>query len=336
MKIQLKRSNQLDGGNAKAPTAAQMEYGELAVNYVDSDPAIFLKDSNDAIVRIAGAGSSGVGDGSLTITTAGEGASATGTFTANQTGNSTLVLPTIRYQDISGTPTIPTVNDGALTIQTAGEGASSTGTFTANQSGASTLTLPAIRYQDISGTPTIPAAAGNGALTIQTHGENASATGTFTANQTAGSTITLPQIRYQDISGTPAAVTPGDGALTIQTAGEGASATGTFTANQSGGSTLTLPTIRYQDISGALTATDYVAVAGDNMTGALTIGPEGGTAVTTLDDDGSAEFAGQKLKIDDRGTITRPGSGGDYCSFGAFNNSGTTIWISWWQTCTKN
>ena len=42
MKIQLKRSNQLDGGSAKEPTAAQMEYGELAVNYSTSkDPAIF-------------------------------------------------------------------------------------------------------------------------------------------------------------------------------------------------------------------------------------------------------------------------------------------------------
>ena len=37
---------------------------------------------------------------------------------------------------------------------------------------------------------------------------------------------------------------------------------------------------------------DYVAKAGDNMTGALTIGPEGGPAVTTLAADGSGEFAG--------------------------------------------
>ena len=33
MKIQLKRSNQRDGGVAKKPSADQMEYGELAVNY---------------------------------------------------------------------------------------------------------------------------------------------------------------------------------------------------------------------------------------------------------------------------------------------------------------
>ena len=56
MKIQLKRSNVLDSGAAKQPTAAQMEFGELAVNYNESDPAIFLKDSNNNIIRIAGDG----------------------------------------------------------------------------------------------------------------------------------------------------------------------------------------------------------------------------------------------------------------------------------------
>ena len=52
MKIQLKRSNVLEGSVAKAPTPAQMEYGELAVNYNVGDPVIFLKDSDNNIVRI--------------------------------------------------------------------------------------------------------------------------------------------------------------------------------------------------------------------------------------------------------------------------------------------
>ncbi len=52
MKIQLKRSNVLDGGVAKRPTAEQMEYGELAVNYNANDPVIFLKDSNNQIIEI--------------------------------------------------------------------------------------------------------------------------------------------------------------------------------------------------------------------------------------------------------------------------------------------
>ena len=63
MKIQLKRSNVLDGGQAKEPTAAQMEYGELAVNYSETDPVLFLKDSSDNIIRIAGAGAPGGGGG---------------------------------------------------------------------------------------------------------------------------------------------------------------------------------------------------------------------------------------------------------------------------------
>ena len=47
----------------------------------------------------------------------------------------------------------------------------------------------------------------------------------------------------------------------------------------------------------------YVAVSGDNMTGALTIGPDGGPAVTTLTADGSAEFAGVFKQVDtDNGT----------------------------------
>jgi len=58
MKIQLKRSNQLqdygDGNEAKRPTAAQMEFGELAVNYNSADPAIFMEDSDGNIIRIAG------------------------------------------------------------------------------------------------------------------------------------------------------------------------------------------------------------------------------------------------------------------------------------------
>ena len=53
MKIQLKRSNVLDGGAAKAPTAGQMEYGEMAVNYNTTDPALFIKDSGNNIVRIS-------------------------------------------------------------------------------------------------------------------------------------------------------------------------------------------------------------------------------------------------------------------------------------------
>ena len=65
MKIQLKRSNVLEDSAAKAPTSAQMAYGELAVNYNVSDPAIFLKASDDSIIKIAGADSAGSGASTL-------------------------------------------------------------------------------------------------------------------------------------------------------------------------------------------------------------------------------------------------------------------------------
>tara|TARA_R100001082_G_C4365728_1_gene161829 strand:- start:670 stop:1584 length:915 start_codon:yes stop_codon:yes gene_type:complete len=61
MKIQLKRSSVLDSGSAKVPTASQIDYGEIAINYNTSDPAIFIKDSNNAVVRIAGANHLGYG-----------------------------------------------------------------------------------------------------------------------------------------------------------------------------------------------------------------------------------------------------------------------------------
>ena len=64
MKIQLKRSNVLDSGAAKQPTASQLEYGELAVNYNTADPAIFLKDSNNNVIRISGVGN--ISDDGLT------------------------------------------------------------------------------------------------------------------------------------------------------------------------------------------------------------------------------------------------------------------------------
>ena len=56
MKLQLKRSNVIASGAAKIPTSAQLEYGELAINYNQQDPAIFLKDSNNNVIRIGGIG----------------------------------------------------------------------------------------------------------------------------------------------------------------------------------------------------------------------------------------------------------------------------------------
>ena len=84
MKIQLKRSNVLEGGTAKAPTAAQMEYGELAVNYNSTDPVIFIKDSSNGVIRLTN--NQDVNDGQINVD-AGEGLEASGSnATANQSG----------------------------------------------------------------------------------------------------------------------------------------------------------------------------------------------------------------------------------------------------------
>ncbi len=96
MKIQLKRSNVLDGGAAKAPTAGQMEYGELAVNYSTTDPVLFIKDSSNEIVRLTNnAVIPVVNDGEINIEV-GDGLAAAGdNATANQVGNTTRTLSVV-------------------------------------------------------------------------------------------------------------------------------------------------------------------------------------------------------------------------------------------------
>ena len=54
MKIQHKRSAALDGGKAKEPTALQTDLGELCVNFNTADPALFIRDNADNIVRVGG------------------------------------------------------------------------------------------------------------------------------------------------------------------------------------------------------------------------------------------------------------------------------------------
>jgi len=101
MKIQLKRSNVLEGGSAKEPTPEQMEYGELAVNYNENDPSLFIKDSGNNIVKI-----------SDTQYTANDGVLLTATnFTADDT-----VVRTSGNQTIGGTKTfsVTTVCDETL------------------------------------------------------------------------------------------------------------------------------------------------------------------------------------------------------------------------------
>ena len=59
--MSLNIKNKRSAVQGSSPTAAQLQDGELGVNYNASDPAIYLKDSAGAVIRIAGAGSVGGG-----------------------------------------------------------------------------------------------------------------------------------------------------------------------------------------------------------------------------------------------------------------------------------
>jgi len=137
MKIQLKRSNQLqdygNGNEAKRPTAAQMEYGELAVNYNTADPAIFMEDSAGNIVRIAGKGYNyndldnlpTIGDATITIKDSGGGT--VGSFTTNQVADGDITLPA-GTTDTNTTYTISSVDNAdaaasTLRLLSGGDGA---------------------------------------------------------------------------------------------------------------------------------------------------------------------------------------------------------------------
>ena len=130
MKIQLKRSNVLDGGSAKEPTATQMEYGEIAVNYNEQDPVLFIKDRTNQIIRIAGAGSSGsfsgdyndlsnkpiIGDGIIRINNAD--GSENAQFSVNQETPTTVTLPagfSGDYNDLTNKPGLQEVTDAGST-----------------------------------------------------------------------------------------------------------------------------------------------------------------------------------------------------------------------------
>ena len=117
MKIQHKRSEQLEEGLAKEPSSEFMEYGELAVNFNGVDPVIFLKDSDDNIVRIAGSNSRGINDGAININ-AGTGLIATGSnATANQSLNTTRQLSiNEEWLDQKIIDVSPDVNNGKINI----------------------------------------------------------------------------------------------------------------------------------------------------------------------------------------------------------------------------
>ena len=143
MKIQLKHSDVLAQGQAVAPTANQMEYGEVALNYNVNDVKLWTKASDNTIVSIVPT----IGNGQINID-AGDGLTASGNNgTCNQTINTTRTL-TVQAADNTidvasggikvniGNLGIPTVNNSQIAL-TAGDGLISVTTGTSTEAATS-------------------------------------------------------------------------------------------------------------------------------------------------------------------------------------------------------
>ena len=193
MKIQLKRSNVLEGGKAKAPTAAQMEYGELAVNYNSNDPVLFIKDSSNGIIRLTNI--SPINDGQINVE-AGDGLTATGSnATANQASNTTRTLEvdaTWLTNFITDWAGAGSVNDGQINVDP-GQGLVASGNnATANQATNTTRVLGVnttwlTDYINGWGTTNVH----NGQINIEAGGGLTASGDNATANQSGNTTRTL-------------------------------------------------------------------------------------------------------------------------------------------------
>ena len=127
MKLQLKRSNVLEGGFAKAPTAVQMEYGELAVNYNVTDACLFIKDSDNNIVRISNAGIPVTGDVTFQPGTLDEryvmqsGSTMTGALVLSGDPTDALGAATKQYVDSLDVAAAPDIQDSPPENPTSGQ-----------------------------------------------------------------------------------------------------------------------------------------------------------------------------------------------------------------------
>ena len=133
-KIQHKRSSVTISSSAKEPTAAQMNYGEIAVNFSNLDPTLFIKNSSNEIISFVPAN-----NGDININ-AGIGLTASGdNATANQDTATTRVLAV--DQTWLNTQINNEIGTGQININ-AGNGLVASGNnATANQTGNTTRVL---------------------------------------------------------------------------------------------------------------------------------------------------------------------------------------------------
>ena len=178
------------------------------------------------------------GDGTLTLKDSN--GDTLGVFTANQTGDTEIIIPAgpTDWNDIINKPDI---GDGPLTIKDAN--GTTLGTFTANQQGSTEINLPAGfsgDYDDLANKPTI----GDGNIVIN-GGDGITASGdNATANQAGDTARTLSVDTTwlgTWIDTNKPAPNVGDGQITLKDAD--GNPVGQFTVNQASDQDIILPAI---------------------------------------------------------------------------------------------
>jgi len=125
-----KNSTADTGGVADAPVPADLEYGELAINYGSADPALFVKDSVNAIVRVT--------EGAGTVTTA---KLADNSVISSKIATGAILNSKVNAAAaIAGTKISP--NFGAQNITTTGSIGGGTATFSGDVLQYTTLKTP--------------------------------------------------------------------------------------------------------------------------------------------------------------------------------------------------
>lgn len=125
-----KNSTANTGGAADAPVPADLEYGELAINYGSADPALFLKDSANAIIRVT--------EGAGTVTTA--------KLANNSVTTAKIAAGSILNTEVNGSAAIDgtkiSPDFGAQNIITTGSVGGGTATFSGDVLQYTTLKTP--------------------------------------------------------------------------------------------------------------------------------------------------------------------------------------------------
>jgi len=262
-KIQHKRS----AVAGKAPQPADLDYGEIAVNYEATDPALYVKDSADNIVKLAGSGS--VGDDWTR----------TGTDLSPKTNGDSLQLKdgtgTVSVDLDAGASASPLVRDssGRLGIGTTSPTRSlqvydSSNAIISAKAGSAegfiNTTSTAVNFESSSGIPLTFSPAGSLKATLDTSGRLLVGTSSARTDFSDSRLYTISQIEYaENDKQTALSITANAGTSNTQLTGA------TLALSRSNGTTVGSNTLV---TSGARLGTvSYRGADGSNLHAAATI-----------------------------------------------------------------